>query len=80
MRFMYTTQEFENIDEESLLVVFDTNVLLDLYRLPEETLEHLIEQLDMKLNLFWIPNQVYIEYLRNSGGGRDTCYFRPLVK
>lgn len=42
MKFIYTTTEFENIEEQSLLVVFDTNVLLDLYRLPEETLEHLI--------------------------------------
>lgn len=72
MAFIYTATEFENIDEESLLVVFDTNVLLDLYRLPEETLEHLIDQFDEKLELFWIPKQVYIEYLRNSERNRNS--------
>lgn len=72
MAFIYTATEFENIDEESLLVVFDTNVLLDLYRLPEETLEHLIDQFGEKLELFWIPKQVYIEYLRNSERNRNS--------
>ncbi|MDO3381596.1 PIN-like domain-containing protein [Gilvimarinus algae] len=47
--------------------VFDANVLLDFYRLPQKSKDALIKILKSKeiKNRIWIPNQVFIEFLNN---------------
>lgn len=47
------------------IIVFDTNVWLDLYELPNKVITTLIDSFE-KSNLFWMPKQVAIEFLRNN--------------
>lgn len=57
---------FEKIWEEGLFV-FDSNVLLDLYRLPVSTRNDLLNVFSHSKfnNRIWIPFQVYIEFLND---------------
>ena len=66
MSYIYSESVFKDFDTENLLIVFDTNALLDLYLLPESALNHIISKFEEKGNLFWIPNQVYIEFLEDN--------------
>lgn len=61
-----TKKDYENLWEKALFV-FDTNVLLDLYRLPETASKDLIKILsDKKINdRVWIPFQVILEFFNN---------------
>lgn len=59
-----STEHFDNM-LSSALIVFDTNILLDLYRVSSETSKNLmdiIRKLDRRL---WIPYQVACEYHRD---------------
>lgn len=47
------------------LFVFDTNVLLDLYRYSDETVASLINVIETLQNRIWIPYQVSKEYHKN---------------
>lgn len=47
------------------IFVFDTNVLLDLYRYSDETVESLFEIMDSIKDRIWIPYQVSKEYHKN---------------
>src|SRR5258706_6569124 len=47
------------------IVVFDTNILLNVYRYNDETRERLFEILDSLTNRIWIPYQVALEYQDN---------------
>lgn len=46
-------------------IVFDTNVLLSLYRLSEDSREEILRVMDGYKNRLWIPNQVGFEYHEN---------------
>ncbi len=61
-----TQEDYKNLFEEGLFV-FDTNVLLDLYRLPNEAKEDLFKILESKQlkNRVWLPFQVHLEYVLN---------------
>lgn len=59
-----TEEEFEKIWQEGL-IIFDTNVLLDLYRYSENTVKSLVEVMDSLEDRIWIPFQVSKEYHKN---------------
>ena len=54
-------EEFEKIWQEGL-IIFYTNVLLDLYRYSENTVKSLVEVMDSLEKRIWIPFQVSKEY------------------
>lgn len=57
-------EEFTKIWKEGL-IVFDTNVLLDLYRYSENTVNSLLDVMYSLENRIWIPFQVSKEYHKN---------------
>lgn len=57
-------QDFETIWQDSI-IVFDTNVLLDLYRYSENTVKELLEVMKSVKDRLWIPFQVSKEYHLN---------------
>lgn len=57
-------EEFEKIWQEGL-IIFDTNVLLDLYRYSENTVKSLLEVMESLEDRIWIPFQVSKEYHKN---------------
>lgn len=59
-----TDEEFERIWKEGL-IVFDTNVLLDLYRYSDKTVKSLLEVMESLKDRIWIPFQVSKEYHEN---------------
>ncbi|MFJ2493724.1 PIN domain-containing protein [Pseudomonas iridis] len=50
---------------KTAVFVFDTNVLLNLYRYQERTREELLETLDKLTDRIWIPHHVALEFQRN---------------
>lgn len=64
-----TQEDYKKLFEEGLFV-FDTNVLLDLYRLPNEAKEDLLLILESKelKNRVWLPFQAQLEYIYNKNG------------
>lgn len=73
-----TKEDYKKLFEEGLFV-FDTNVLLDLYRLPHEAKEDLFRILESKQlkNRVWLPFQVHLEYVYNKNGeirGQNTKF------
>src|SRR5688572_12058573 len=50
---------------EKCIFIFDTNVLLDLYRYPKQTREELIGLFHQISERVWIPHQVALEYQEN---------------
>ncbi len=50
---------------ENALIVVDTNVLLDLYRVSSATRREILEVLSKIQDRLWIPHQVALEYSRN---------------
>jgi hypothetical protein len=59
-----TPQEYDRLWKEGL-IVFDTNALLDLYRLPPTAREELFKALEFFQERVWIPYQVGLEFQRN---------------
>ncbi|SLN60284.1 hypothetical protein PSA7680_03169 [Pseudoruegeria aquimaris] len=60
----YTPKDFEAIWKNALFV-FDTNVLLSLYRYQSKTRDQLLELLDQLSDQIWIPHHVALEFQRN---------------
>lgn len=58
-----TTEQYERLWKDSL-VVLDTNVLLNLYRLPTTARNELISVLEILKDRIWIPHQVALEFQR----------------
>ena len=58
------TVNYEDVWQEALFV-FDTNVLLNLYRYRVNTRDELLAVLDGIVNKIWIPYQVGLEFQRN---------------
>ncbi len=58
-----TDKEYKEL-WKSGLIVFDTNVLLDLYRLPEDARNEVFNALEQVKDRIWIPHQVALEFQR----------------
>ncbi|MCD4510971.1 PIN domain-containing protein [Brucella pseudogrignonensis] len=56
-------QEFDRLWNEGLIVL-DTNVLLDLYRLPATAREELLSAFEVLKDRIWVPYQVALEFQR----------------
>lgn len=55
--------EFKKLWSEGIFI-FDTNVLLDLYRYSDETVENLISTMEKIKDRIWIPYRIAFEYHR----------------
>lgn len=64
-QYDYTTSTDQAETWKTALFVFDTNVLLNLYRYHERTREELLETLDKLSERIWIPHHVALEFQRN---------------
>lgn len=67
------------------LFVFDTNVLLNLYRYHERTREELLETLEKLADRIWIPHHVALEFQRNrltviAAQGRRFSEIRKVIE
>lgn len=60
--FDLTEVEHDRLWDEGLIVV-DTNILLDLYRVPEKTRDRMFELLQSWKGRIWVPHQVGVEFL-----------------
>jgi len=58
-----TSEEYERLWKEALIVL-DTNVLLNLYRLPTSARDEFFSVLDLLKDRLWIPHQVALEFQR----------------
>lgn len=58
-----STEQYERLWKEALIVL-DTNVLLNLYRLPTTARDELIGVLELLKERLWIPHQVALEFQR----------------
>lgn len=76
----YYKPDFDKLWSEAVFI-FDTNVLLDLYRFPKTSADSIIKNLKQinkqQINRFWLPYQVGIEFHRSKEGvkeelGKDT--------
>lgn len=59
-----TSGEYERLWKEATIVL-DTNVLLNLYRLPTSARDEFLNVLDLLQDRLWIPHQVALEFQRN---------------
>ena len=59
---------------DNCIFVFDTNVLLDLYRLSDDSSRNLLETIKIlcEKDKFWVPYQVASEYTSNLYNVIDT--------
>lgn len=53
--------DFNNLDD-SVLIVFDTNIMLNIYRFSESTRNTFLSALEKVKNNIWIPYQVGLEF------------------
>ncbi|MEI6349330.1 MAG: PIN-like domain-containing protein [Bacteroidota bacterium] len=58
-----TEADFKKLWSEGIFI-FDTNVLLDLYRYSDETVENLISTMEKIKERIWIPYRIAFEYHR----------------
>lgn len=58
-----TTEQYEKLWKEAVIVL-DTNVLLNLYRLPTAARDELFGVLELLQERLWIPHQVALEFQR----------------
>lgn len=58
-----STEQYETLWKEALFVL-DTNVLLNLYRLPTVARDELLDLLELLKDRLWIPHQVGLEFQR----------------
>lgn len=58
-----SVEQYEQLWKEALIVL-DTNVLLNLYRLPTTARDELIGVLELLKDRLWIPHQVALEFQR----------------
>ena len=56
-----------------LLVIFDTNALLDLYMIHPLALEEIISKFEKEKAMFWLPEQVYWEFNNHSKKKRECA-------
>ncbi|QGG46316.1 PIN-like domain-containing protein [Heliorestis convoluta] len=58
-------------DLDEFIICFDSNVWLDMYKLPPAIIEDIIIAISNNVQYFWLPNQVYIEFTQNVIKNRD---------
>jgi hypothetical protein len=59
-----TPDEYERLWKDATIVL-DTNVLLNLYRLPTSARDEFLAVLDLLKDRLWVPHQVALEFQRN---------------
>jgi len=65
-RCYYSIEESEHdLLWKNAIFIFDTSVLLNLYRYKEKTRNELLDVIDKLKNRLWIPHQVGLEFHRN---------------
>ena len=62
--YMPTEREFESLWKDGIFI-FDTNVLLDLYRYSDNTVTSILDAVELIKDRIWIPYQVSKEYHKN---------------
>ena len=62
----YYPPDFDKLWNEATFV-FDTNVLLDLYRSSPKYRKEMLDILDILEGRIWIPHQFFFEYHRHKG-------------
>lgn len=62
---MIDIEMFKEIRKSKHLIIFDTNVLLELYRMPANISIDVINVLEKAKNQIYIPHRVYEEYLKH---------------
>lgn len=65
-----------NFEDENTLIIMDTNVWLDLYRLPAGVIIALITAMIEHQEKFWLPHQVYTEFNRHVKKSRTEALDR----
>jgi PIN like domain len=65
-----------NILEDNTLIIMDSNVWLDLYKLPPTIIESIVNAISRNRFLFWLPHQVYVEFNRHVLKNRDEAQER----
>lgn len=84
-QYDYSTPEDHADTWKTALFVFDTNVLLNLYRYQTRTREELLETLEKLADRIWIPYHVALEFQRNrltviAAQGRRFSEIRKVVE
>lgn len=84
-QYDYTASTNQAETWKTALFVFDTNVLLNLYRYQERTREELFETLDKLSERIWIPHHVALEFQRNrltviAAQGRRFSEIRKVIE
>lgn len=84
-QYDYTASADQAETWKTALFVFDTNVLLNLYRYHERTREELLETLNKLAERIWIPHHVALEFQRNrltviAAQGRRFSDIRKVVE
>lgn len=59
--------------DDRTLIIFDSNVWLDLYKLPPTAIVSVVEAIDKHKSKFWLPHQVYVEFNRHVNKKRDEA-------
>ncbi|MND58164.1 hypothetical protein D3C76_627280 [compost metagenome] len=90
MKGLFPQYEYSDLRDyaeiwKTAVFVFDTNVLLNLYRYQERTREELLEALDKLSNRIWIPHHVALEFQRNrltviAAQGRRFSEIRKVIE
>lgn len=62
-----------DFEDKDTLIMMDTNVWLDLYKLPPTAIISIVDVISVHLKKFWIPNQVYVEFNRHLKKNRDEA-------
>lgn len=66
-RIMLSENEKKRLWENAVFV-FDTNTLLDLYRIPRNSANSIIDAIDRISDRIWLPKQVALEFGKNRYG------------
>lgn len=67
------SEEEVNAIFESAIITFDTNVLLDLYRIDENARNELKKSIEFFKDKVWIPHQVAHEFIKNKNEVCDSA-------
>lgn len=63
-RIMLSESEKKSLWENAIFV-FDTNTLLELYRIPRSSAYSIIEAIERISDRIWLPKQVALEFGKN---------------
>jgi hypothetical protein len=68
----YHLDELKNIfNDNKSLIIFDTNIFLDLYSYPVGTRQSIMNSIDQLNGILWSPHHVFLEYHKNR---REVIY------